>query len=332
MFYGKWFNTANRLKGVNRLESKYPMISAAEFDVLFEKVKNWGRWGEKDEKGTLNHITPDKVAAAAALVKSGRSVSMAIPISDTAGPDNPVPAIHYMANLHDIDIGSGSLRFATDFLGMQFHGDCHTHLDALCHIAYKRLLYNGLPASMVDVTGAHCLDITAYTHGIVGRGVLIDVPAYRGVDWLEPGEAVTAGEIESIEKAQGVRLGRGDIMVFRTGQYKRRLELGAWDVGYTGQGRAGLDPYSMVLLHERGVSAFLPEGDGEVVPSYVEGIQYPIHPLQIAAMGMACSDSLQLEELAAVCRQEDRYEFMVVAAPLRLPRGTGCPFNPIAIF
>jgi len=319
------------------LTGNYPVIPIEEYDRLFEKVKNWDRWGKNDEKGALNYITPEKIAAAAALVRSGRTVSMAIPIDKEPGPDNAAPAMHFMCILHDMDIGlegldSGDLGFATDFIGMQCHGDCHTHIDALCHLSYKKQLYNGVPASSVDVKGANRLDVTSYAHGIVGRGVLIDVPRYRGVKWLEPGEAVKTEEIEAIEKAQNVRLGEGDIMVFRTGQYRRRLELGAWDVDYTGQGRAGLDPYCMLLLHERKVAAFMPEGDGEVVPSYVEGLPYPVHPLQITAMGMACADSLQLEELAAVCEEEGRFEFMMAIAPLRLPKGTGGPFNPIAVF
>jgi len=314
------------------LKPTHLSIPIEEFDELFEKLKNWGKWGTEDVKGTLNYITPEKIRRAAALVKIGRSVSMEIAVNTIAGPDNPNPAIHYMANTHDIDIGSGEVRFATDFLGMQFHGDCHTHMDALCHIAYKGLLYNGRPATSVSVCGANEHDITAYANGIVGRGILIDVPRYRGIKWLEPGEAVTREEIEDVERAEGVRLEEGDIMVFRTGHHRRRLELGAWDPGYTGQGRAGLDPYSLTLLRERKVSVFLPDGDGEVVPSYIEGIQYPIHPLQITAMGMVCADSLQLEELTRVCEEEGRFEFMVVIAPLCIPKGTGSPINPIAIF
>jgi kynurenine formamidase len=312
--------------------SKHAQISLEEFNRLFESLKNWGKWGSEDTKGTLNYITPEKVIAAAALVKSGRSVSMAIPINTVAGPDNPNPAIYYMANTHDIDIGSGELRFATDFLGMQFHGDCHTHIDALCHIAYRGELYNGVSAATVSVLGAQKMDITEYAAGVISRGVLIDAAKFRGVKWLEPGEIVTREEIEAIEKSEGIRLDEGDIMVFRTGHHRRRLELGAWDAGYTGIGRAGLDPYVVEFMHERKIAAFLPDGDGELVPSYVEGLQYPIHPLQITAMGMLCSDSLQLEELAKVCEEEQRWEFMVAIAPLRLPRGTGSPFNPIAIF
>ena len=308
-------------------------LSLEDFDRLFESLKNWGRWGSDDQKGTLNYLTPDKVQAAAALVRTGRSVSMSIPINTVAGPDNANPALHYMCTTHDVDVGSGELlRFATDFLGMQFHGDCHTHIDALCHIAYRGQLYNGLPAETVTSRGSLVQDITTYAQGIVGRGVLIDVARYRGVKWLEPGEVVTRQEIEAVEAAEGVRLGEGDIMVFRTGHHRRRLELGAWDVGYTGQGRAGLDPHSLTLLHERKVAVFLPDGDGETVPGPMKEIEYPIHHLQVTAMGMVVADSLQFEDLAQMCGAERRWEFMVAIAPLRLPKATGSPFNPIAVF
>src|ERR1700728_4371908 len=134
-------------------------VSRAEFEELFQAVCNWGRWGNDDEKGTLNYIQPEHIRRGAALVRTGRSVSMAIPINTVAGPDNPHPAIHYMTQLHDWDIGSGTLRFATDFLGMDFHGDCHTHIDALSHIAYGNQLYGGRLASLVTSHGSQALGI-----------------------------------------------------------------------------------------------------------------------------------------------------------------------------
>ena len=305
-------------------------VSAGEFDQIFAKVCNWGRWGPDDEKGTLNYITPECVRAAAGLVRSGRSVSMAVPINKVAGPDNPRPAVHYM--VQGYDVGSGPSQYCGDFLATEFHGDCHTHIDALCHIAYKGKLYNGKPVTEVTSRGPLIMDITAYAHGIVGRGVLLDVPRLRAVKWLEPGEAVTPEELEAAERAQGVRLREGDIFVFRTGHHRRRLELGPWNNTYQGEGKAGIHSTVMPWLHERRVAAFFPDGDGETVPGNVEGVAHPVHALQIAAMGMACSDSLQFEELVQVCEQEQRWEFMVAAAPLRLPRGTGSLFNPIAIF
>ena len=308
-------------------------MSAREFDELFQKVSNWGRWGPNDERGTLNYITPAHVRAAAAQVRSGRSVSLALPINTVAGPDNPRPAVHYMVQTYDVKSDIGEPQFALDYLASEFHGDCHTHIDALCHIAYKGRLYNGkLATSVVDSQGPASMDITAYAHGIIGRGVLLDIPRLRRVKWLEPGDAVTRDELEAAEKAEGVRLGQGDILVFRTGHHRRRLELGAWSCEYGGEGKAGLHSTAMLLLHDRKVAAFLPDGDGETVPSNVEGVAYPIHTLQIAAMGMAAADSLQFEELVRICEEERRWEFMVTIAPLRLPRGTGSLFNPIAIF
>ena len=198
---------------------------------------------------------------------------MEIPINKVAGPDNPNPAIHMVTQGHDIEINSSGLRFGLDFLGMACHGDCHSHVDALCHISYKGQTYNGRPALEVLTTkGATTLDIANYGTGLVGRGVLLDLPRFRGVKWLEPGEAVTRAELEACERAQGVELGEGDVFVYRTGHHRRRLELGAWDNGYPpGEGKAGLHVDTIPWMHERRIAAFLPDGDGEAVPSRSRG-------------------------------------------------------------
>ena len=188
-------------------------VSTEDFDKIFQSVCNWGRWGADDEKGTLNYITPEHVREASSLVKSGRTVSLSIPINKTAGPDNPHPALHYITHNHDIDIPQGEPHFVLDFLASECHGDCHSHMDALCHVSYKGRLYNDKPISYVTSRGPEIYDITTYAHSIVGRGVLFDIPRLRNVKWLEPGEAVTAKELEEAEKAQGVRLGEGDIFL-----------------------------------------------------------------------------------------------------------------------
>jgi len=310
-------------------------VSVAEFEEIFESVKNWGRWGPDDQLGTLNLITPEKVREAAALVRSGRRVSMAIPVNRVAGPDNPMPATLFAVQGHDVAVDGSKVRFGLDWLGMAAHGDCHTHVDALCHISYGGLTYNGRPAlDVLRTTGATEQDVAVYSSGLVGRGVLLDIPKLRGVAWLEPGEAVTRAELEECARMQGVEVREGDVLVFRTGHHRRRLELGPWDNSPppAGQGKAGLHVDAIPWLHERGIAAFLPDGDGEAVPSVVEGVTYPIHPLQVVAMGMLVSDSLQLEELVAACELEGRQEFLVVGLPLRLPGATGSPWNPIAVF
>jgi len=162
-------------------------VTLQEFDAIYESVKNWGRWGPDDELGTLNFITPETVRTAAALVRSGRRATMSIPMNTVAGPDNPSPVIYHVVQGHDIDIGSSSLTFATDFVGLAFHGDCHTHMDALNHIAYRGLVYNGRPAQEVMTSrGGTALDVTAYSEGLVGRGVLLDVPRFRGGSGSSP--------------------------------------------------------------------------------------------------------------------------------------------------
>jgi kynurenine formamidase len=309
------------------------MLSVKEFEQVFEQVKNWDRWGPDDALGTLNYLTPEKVAAAARLVTSGRRVSRAIPINTVAGPDNAQPAIHFVTQAHDVPVDNSGVRFALDFLGMACHGDCHTHMDALCHISYDGKTYNGLDASdVVKSTGAVAQDVTVYRDGLVGRGVLLDIPRLRGCKWLEPGEAVNRTELDRCAAAEGVEVAEGDILVLRTGHHRRRLELGPWDNGPEGDGKAGIHVDAVRWMHEKRIAAFLPDGDGETVPSMVDGITYPIHPLQVVAMGMFVADSLQFEDLAAACEEEGRYEFMVVGLPLVLIGGTGSPWNPIAIF
>ena len=163
------------------MTTKPDYISSEEFDEIFQSVSNWGRWGEDDEKGTLNYITPETVQKAASLVKSGRTISLAIPINKVAGPDNPHPALHYITHNHDIDIPQGEPHFVLDFLASECHGDCHSHMDALCHVSYRGRLYNNRPAGIVTSRGTEICDITVYAHSIVGRGVLLDIPRLRNV-------------------------------------------------------------------------------------------------------------------------------------------------------
>ncbi len=310
-------------------------VSVAEFEEIFESVKNWGRWGPDDQLGTLNLITPERVREAAALVRSGRRVSMAIAVNRVSGPDNPMQATLFLVQGHDVPVDGSKVRFGLDWLGMAAHGDCHTHVDALCHISYDGLTYNGRPAlDVLRSTGATEQDIAVYNSGVVGRGVLLDIPKLRGVKWLEPGDVVTRAELERCARAQSVDVREGDILVLRTGHHRRRLELGPWDNSPppAGEGKAGLHVDTIPWMHEKGIAAFLPDGDGEAVPSVVDGITYPIHPLQVVAMGMLVSDSLQFEELVQACEEEGRQEFMVVGLPLRVTGATGSPWNPIAIF
>jgi kynurenine formamidase len=302
-------------------------VSLDQFDQMVQEVSNWGRWGNDDERGAMNFLTPDRIVDAARLVRSGRTVSMSLPWNTEAGPDNPRPALHYMTQLGDRDPGEPQTN--ADFLGSDFHGKATSHLDALCHADFRGQLYNGAPQSSIGSAGASFGSVMSVEHGIVGRGVLLDIPHLRGVDWLEPGTAVLPDEVVAAEEAQGVRLGKGDIVLLRSGHYKRRQTLGPWAPFYLS---AGLHVSAVRLLWEREISVLGADGDSDARPSPVDDMLSPVHALTLNAMGVHLLDNLQLEDVASACIEERRWEFFCVIAPLRVPGGTGSPINPIAIF
>jgi kynurenine formamidase len=304
-------------------------VSADRFNALFRDVSNWGRWGEADERGALHHLTPERVVAATRLVRDGVSVTLSRPLATERGVSNPEPADHRMTMLSDTDIGSGSLRFAKDYVGADYHNDGHTHIDALCHVAYEGSLYNGWPQDTIDRDGASADAIEVLKDGLVGRGVLLDIPRLRGVPWLEPGEHVHRDELEAAESEQGVAVVEGDILLVRTGHARRLDELGPWE---TATAKAGLHPTAVPFLADRGVAALGSDGNSDTAPSSTEGVAFPIHVLTLNAMGVHLLDYLQFEDLRAVCERTRRWEFLFVAAPLRVPGGTGSPLNPVAIF
>jgi kynurenine formamidase len=303
-------------------------VSAEEFNALFRAVSSWGRWGEDDERGALNELIPERVAASARLVRDGVHVSLSLPLNTEAATDNPQPAVHRMTSDGDPDTGSGSLRFAKDYIGVDYHYDGHTHIDALCHVAYEGSIYNGTPADAITSRGATADSIEVLADGLVGRGVLLDIPRLRGVRWLEPGEHVFRDDLEAAELAQGVTVGEGDILLVRTGHGRRLQELGSWE---TANSKSGLHPRTLQFLAERGVAVLGGDGNNDTAPSTTEGVAFPIHVLALNAMGVHLLDYLQLEDLLAACERAGRWEFLFVAAPLRIPGGTGSPLNPIAI-
>ena len=158
-----------------------PSLTNAEFDALFHEVSNWDRWGAQSARGTLNYLTPDRVVAAAGLVRTGTSVSLSLPMDSDTRLDNPVPAEHRMTQLAGDE--SKPEQFIKDFVGADYHNEGHSHLDALCHVSYLGKLFTGVPDSSATEEGAALGDVTAISDGIVGRGVLLDIPRLHSVPW-----------------------------------------------------------------------------------------------------------------------------------------------------
>ncbi|MER6566237.1 cyclase family protein [Streptomyces sp. NPDC001093] len=302
-----------------------PAVSRREFDVLFEAVRTWGRWMPAD-RGAWNRVTANHVRRATAGVRSGVVVPLALPWNTRPGPDNRRPALHHMTDLGDVESPEPSTH--KDFIAADYHGKGVTHLDALCHIAYRGQLYDGRTARDVVGTAGARFGAVSALGPLVTRGVLLDLPAVLGMRWLEPGQAVHARDITAAERALGVTITEGDAVLLRSGHVRRRTELGAWDPDTAS---AGFHVDAVPLLAERGVALLGGDGDSDVRPSPVEGVHSPVHVLAVAAMGVPLLDNLDLEALSAAAAEAGRYEFLLVVAPLNVPGGTGSPVNPVAV-
>ncbi|HEY8472837.1 MAG TPA: cyclase family protein [Natronosporangium sp.] len=307
-------------------------------DVLgfFNTLSNWGRWGDDDQLGTLNHITDQVRLAAARAVRHGRSVSCAWEITapeemersttvfaravDMPGAENmPLQEFH-----NDRRWGYSSER-----LGITFHGNTITHLDSPCHMFWDGKTYNGRSHSVVDAeTGSAWGTVTAAANGIVTRGVLLDIATARGVPWLEPGQGVFPEDLAEAERRQGVEVRPGDAVFIRTGYGRVRHEAGE-SGGFT---QAGWHASCLPWLHERQVALIGADTPQEVQPSGYPDLLLPVHAVGLVAMGLWLIDNCDLEACAATAAELDQWDFQLAVAPIRLAGTSGSPVNPIATF
>ena len=305
-----------------------PAMTRAEFTSLFHEMKSWGEYTpETIERGALNFITPEITKASSAEVKSGVVVTTALPWNTVSGPDNHKPALHYMTEMGDHDEYQPLCN--KDFIGVDYHGKAVSHLDAMTHIAFDDNLFGGV-SSKASVTslGSSWATVDKFG-GIVSRGVLLDIALFEGKEWIEPGTAVHKSDVLAMEEKFGFTIGQGDVVLLRSGHFARREKLGVWDPS---DFSAGFHVDVMDLFKERKVSVIGADGDSDCRPSPVADIHSPIHVLALPGLGIPLLDNLQLEPLAAQCKKESRWTFQFVIAPLVVPRGTGSPVNPLAIF
>ena len=305
----------------------------SEDEVLgyFESLSNWGRWGEEDQMGTLNLITPEKTRRAAGLVREGTTLSCARTLRYDAAPDVPVPPLHYMIESGEGWSHGANPRASSDFIGVAFHGHFVTHMDSLAHFFWEGKLYNGRPAHMVSTRlGATAESIELVKNGVVTRGVLVDVPMVRQTDWVERGQGVTREDIEAAEARCGFRVEEGDVLLVRTGQLRRRDVEGPADPNVAGSTACGAS--CLPLFHQRGIAVIGSDTGNDVMPSPYAKVPNPIHQVGIVAMGLWILDNANLEDLARACLERNRWEFLININPLRMHNATGSPVNPVAVF
>ena len=310
------------------MSADFEVPTTDELDSMYETLKNWGRWGSDDQRGALNHLTDERRRAAAGLVRTGKTVSLAHDLGTEPSPDNPHPADHHMLASGDARDANGipGYEAARDWIGLDVHGLFTTHVDALSHMFVRGEMFGGRPATDVRSDGARANTVLSMADGVVGRGVLLDVPRALGLDYLAGGEVVTVADLEAAEGAEQLTVGPGDVLLVAWGRRARRAASRVFD------GFSGLHAECLPWLQERQVAVLGSDGISDPMPFVgTPNWPFPVHQIGITAMGLHLIDNMDLTTLSESCAADDRWEFLFTMAPLRIARGTGCPVNPVAV-
>ena len=299
-----------------------PDLSDAQLEDLFQRCSNQGRWGDNDERGTLNLIDEAVRRRAAALVREGVAVSLGRPLPVAGSTIAPHPVV-----LRLLEPPGDST--AIDTVALSSHDPQLTHIDTLGHAFYKGRGYNGLPrGEVVGPTALKLFSVAAARDGFFCRGVLLDVAGARGVSYLAADEYVTVADLEAAEQRGKVRLGPSDALVVHVGRAER---LNAEHLPDLPAPRAGVHASVLPWLRNRDISVFL--GDcTERLPPLPTALPLPLHQIGIAAMGLWLIDAALTSDLLATCERFGRYEFLFCCTVPELPGATGFPVNPVCLF
>ena len=315
-----------------------------DMDLIKEKSernKNWGKWGPDDEWGTINYVGDEERKAAAGLVKRGEVFALGLNF-DSDGPQNGLfggrwnPIHTMLATGTDAVQGKQKVpgkkypsQYADDSISLPLQ--CGTQWDALGHVFNNDKMWNGYDATLVGSNGAEKNAIHKMRNKMVGRGVLLDIARWAGVDSLDDGTAIDAEDLDACAKAQGVEIKRGDFVIYRTGHMERCLKNGEWG-GYAGGEAPGVSFHTCDWMHDMEIAAICADTWGcEVIPNETDDVFQPWHWIVIPQIGITMGEIFYLKDLANDCANDGVYEFMFVAPPLPITRGVGSPINPQAI-
>ncbi|MFC7306287.1 cyclase family protein [Streptomyces monticola] len=308
-----------------------PSSLPPEFHDIAKRVNNWGRWGADDEIGTLNLITDEVVREAAAEIRTGHRIPLALPLKEDGVQSGMIPGrvnpLHTMVQINQEIFGPGTVACSDDAVTMGLQAA--THWDALTHVSHSGKVYNGrLADSITAHGGAEFSGIDKPRH-IISRGVLLDVARAKGLDRLPGDHAVTPEDLDEAEELAGTKVGSGDIVLVRTGQIQVYLAGDKHGYGYPSPGLSVRTPE---WFHARDVAAVANDTlTFEIFPPEIENLWLPVHALDLVEMGMLQGQNWYLEELSTVCAQEGRYAFLLSAMPEPFVGATGTPVAPVAV-
>ncbi|MFC9999774.1 cyclase family protein [Nocardia sp. NPDC127526] len=308
------------------------MSFPAEFLAIAKRVNNWGRWGSEDELGTLNLITDEVARAAAATVRTGRRVPLALPLTQQGVQTGLIPGrvnpLHSMVAINWQLFGPDTVATSDDVVTMALQAA--THWDALPHVSHSGHIYNGRPADSITAHGGAAFSAISAIPHIVSRGVLLDVARARGVDRLPVDHAVVPEDLEAAEELAGTRVRAGDIVLIRTGHM--RLYLSGDRTAYA-MPSPGLSIRTPEWFHARDTAAVATDTlTFEIFPPEIPNAWLAVHALHLVEMGMLQGQNWNLEPLSTACAEQSRYEFLLSAMPEPFVGATGTPVAPVAIF
>ena len=304
-----------------------------KFDNLSKEISNWGRWGPNDQLGTLNNISNENITNAKKLIIEGKTISLSRDMSKESNPFNFAPIKHDPFIFPPDAFGADpdlAQEGAGDIFEINYHGYSHTHLDAVNHFARDGKMYNGYPFKINLNNEFENLGVDEIGNsGIVGRGVLIDLPVFFGVDFIKAGTAIKIKDILEWEKKNNIKIGKGDILLLRTGRWEQLRQEGYWEIT---KKITGFHYTVASFLKERDVAAIGCDGVSDVYPSGIESKKDALHELVLVDLGMPIFDNMDLDLLSKQLKTLGRKTFMFVANPLKIKGATGAPINPVAIF
>ncbi|WP_208027054.1 cyclase family protein [Rhabdothermincola sediminis] len=307
------------------------MPLSAELQELAARVSNWGRWGEQDERGTANLIDAEAARRGAAAVRTGWSISLTMPLGAGSPQEGGAPRrfnpVHSMLTLNETYTGSvHDACFNDDMVVMALAAG--THIDALAHVTYDGSMYNGFPAESVTAAGGATRCGVDKIGPVVTRGVLLDVPAVKGVERLEPGYAITAEDLDAAVERAKVDLEPGDAVLVRTGHMQLYRQGDVW--GYN-HDCPGLSTKTIEWVHDHDIGVIVDDTYVfEVWPPEDWASMMPVHMIHLRDMGQLQGQNFDLEDLAAACAEDGIYEFLFTATPEPVSGGCSAPVAAVA--
>lgn len=310
-------------------------------ELLSDSPKNWGKWGEDDEIGALNYLGPDQARAGAAEIRSGKSFTLAVPIGSPLGDPlwpgraptqryNTIDHSHFAAGKGP-DLPGGA-EYADDMVVMFLQGT--SQFDALGHAWYGDQIYNGYHADCTVGALSKASILPIAQHGIVGRGVLLDIARLRDKKVLDPGETFTHTDLEAAADRQGVELRPRDILLIRTGWIGSYYDGDVEKFRTTPFLEPGLtfSPELVSWFDEREIPVLATDTiANEVTEDPNNHTSLPLHQALMRNLGVLFSEIMNLDELAADCASDGQWSFLYSAAPLKIHAGTGAPVNPVVV-